>query len=63
MSDATIPFEIRGHDLRDAATALGCGLTKARELVKNGELESYRIGRRVLVTGRAILAYQLKQAA
>lgn len=60
MSD-DIPFEIRGHDVRDAAKAIGSGLTKTRELIKDGKLESYRVGRRVLVTGRAIIAYQSKQ--
>lgn len=53
-----IPFEIKGHDLRVAAGIIGCGLTKIRELVRDGELESYPIGRRILVTGRAILEYQ-----
>ena len=62
-TESPVPFEAKGYDLRIAAEVIGIGLTKTRELVADKELDSYRVGRRVLVTGRAILDYQRKQGA
>ena len=43
--------------LTDLAAAMGLGLTKLRELVRTGELESVRVGDRVLVPDEAVTAY------
>jgi len=45
--------------LSDVETArrLGIGKTKCRELIKSGELQSVRIGRRLLVPRSAIEEY------
>ncbi len=44
-------------DTRGVAVALGIGTTKARQIIKSGELPSIRIGTRVLVPVNALAAY------
>ena len=43
--------------IEEAARALGIGLTSMKELVASGVVSSFRVGRRVLVTRRALIAF------
>lgn len=43
--------------VRETAHGLGIGATKTRELIARGDLESIRIGRRVLVPRASIEKY------
>lgn len=53
--------------IRDAATTLGIGLTKTRELIAEGLLDTVQIGTRRLVTiasiKRLVEAAQMNEAA
>jgi hypothetical protein len=53
-----IPFEVRGHSFALACEALGICPNSGLKLVRDGKLKSYRVGRRHLVTGAAILECQ-----
>lgn len=57
MSD-DIPYEERAFAFAVACDALGVCENTGRTMVRKGELESFRVGRRHLVTGRAIRACQ-----
>lgn len=49
-----------------AKDAIGCGTTKLYELINNGELDTYTIGRGRRITTASIKAYvarQMKRAA
>lgn len=52
-----VPFEERAFAFGAACSAIGVCENTGRTLVRKGELTSFRIGRRHLVTGRAIRAY------
>lgn len=45
------------HSVPDAAQALGLGLTTVKELVASGALRSFRIGRRALVSRKALIEF------
>jgi excisionase family DNA binding protein len=45
------------YRLRDAAPKVGVGLTKLREEIAAGRLETVRVGRSVLVPHEALVAY------
>lgn len=53
-----IPFAERAFAFDVACRIIGICENTGRTLVRKGELESFRVGRRHLVTGRAIRAYQ-----
>ena len=50
-------------DLKETARLIRAGLTKTRELVDTGEIESFTIGRAVRVPVAAIRAYVERQTA
>lgn len=50
------------YKVKDAAAAIGLGLTTTRALVKSGALKSVRVGRRVLVTTEAIREFLANHA-
>jgi excisionase family DNA binding protein len=45
------------HTIPEAATLLSLGETKTRELVNAGEIDSVRVGRKVLVPRRELERY------
>ena len=53
-----IPYEERAFAFAVACRILNICENTGRTLVRDGELVSFRVGRRHLVTGRAIRAYQ-----
>jgi hypothetical protein len=63
-SIAPIPYEDRAFPLKQAALeGLHVCENTALKLVRSGDLETFRIGRRHLVTGRAIRQCQTRLAA
>jgi len=52
-----------GLRIREAAEALGIGLTNARALVASGAIQSVRIGKRIIVTPESIRAFLANAAA
>lgn len=47
----------------DAFAAVGCGKTKGWELVKRGELESYKVDGATRITAASAKAYVARQLA
>lgn len=43
-----------GYRPADACTLLGIGQTKMKELIRNGQVESIKIGRTRIVTARSV---------
>jgi len=58
----TAPQQL-AHSLTDAARSLNIGTTKLGELVASGEIPSFKIGRRRLVTPDALAEYVRKVSA
>jgi len=54
MSDDSIPYEERGFAFEAACEALGVCVNTGLKLVRAGDLVSYRVGRRHIVSGAAI---------
>jgi excisionase family DNA binding protein len=52
-----VPFAERAFTFGQACKILTVCENTARTLIRKGELESFRVGRRHLVSGRAIKAY------
>lgn len=52
--------QARLHQIPSACSRLGVGRTMLFELIKNGELDSVRVGRRRLIPESAICAYIAK---
>jgi excisionase family DNA binding protein len=46
-----------GLRIREAAEALGLGMTNTRKLVASGALPSVRIGKRIIITPESIRAF------
>lgn len=52
-----VPFAERAFTFEHACKILTVCENTARTLIRKGELESFRVGRRHLVSGRALKAY------
>lgn len=52
-----MPQERFGLRIREAAEALGLGMTNTRKLVASGALPSVRIGKRIIITPESIRAF------
>lgn len=48
------------HPMEDAADRLGVGLTTIKQLIRDGEIETVRIGRRRLIAATVLEAYVAK---
>ncbi len=56
-------MEKLSYTLKEVAEAMGLGMTKVRENVARGELASFRVGRRVLVSRVALDAFIRSRSA
>ena len=42
------------YTIKETAQALGCGLNKTYDLVKTGELKSFRFGKKIMIPAQSI---------
>ena len=57
------PLEPLGVPPKEAFRIISCGITKGYQLIANGELDVYKIGRATRITLDSIRAYVARQVA
>lgn len=60
---AAVPFELRGFSLQAACALIPCSESKLFELIAEGKIATFKIGRARKITGQAILEFRTRNAA
>lgn len=42
------------YSIKELAEALGCGMNKSYDLVHSGELQSFKIGKKIMIPAHAV---------
>ena len=58
-----MPLEPLGVPPKEAFRIISCGITKGYQLIANGELDVYKIGRATRITLDSIRTYVARQVA
>jgi len=49
------------YSIKELAEALGCGMNKSYDLVHSGELQSFKIGKKIMIPAHAVEQFINKQ--
>ena len=49
------------YTIKELAEALGCGMNKSYDLVHSGEMQSFKIGKKIMIPAHAVEQFIKKQ--